>query len=106
MKQIAYGGGSLVTGDDIADALLDLSAALANSGRAMRIEVPAIDGDHNPETVSVVIGPASQMIGETVLLGDEITDERFVQNARRIIDELTSVTPQPFSAEQGPNTFT
>lgn len=77
MKRILYAGGSFLTGDSIADAVLDYAAELANAGKAAKIDVPALDLEQRPERVLLVIGPSSQLMAEPVSLGQEIDDEAF-----------------------------
>jgi hypothetical protein len=77
MKRILYAGGSFLTGDDIADAVMDYAAELANAGKAAKLVVPALDLEQRPEFVSLVIGPSSQLMAEPVATGREIDDEEF-----------------------------
>jgi len=83
MKRVLYAGGSFLTGDDIADAVLDYAAELANAGKAARLDVPALDLEQQPERVSLVIGPASQLLSEPIAVGQELEDPPFTQRVRR-----------------------
>ena len=83
MKRVLYAGGSFLTGDDIADAVLDYAAELANAGKAARLDVPALDLEQQPERVSLVIGPASQLLSEPIAVGQELEDETFTEAIRR-----------------------
>jgi hypothetical protein len=60
MREITYAGGSFVTSDEIAQALLEYGAALANADRAATVHVPAIAG--GAPDVTVLVGPASQLM--------------------------------------------
>ncbi|MEF2977163.1 hypothetical protein [Subtercola sp. YIM 133946] len=62
MKRISYSGGSFVTTDGVADALLHFVAALGSSHRAEAVEIPVIDADGEADTVQLVIGPASELV--------------------------------------------
>jgi hypothetical protein len=77
MKRILYAGGSFLTGDDIADAVLDYAAELANAGKAAKLVVPALDLEQQPEVVSLVVGPSSQLLAEPVSMGHELDDDVF-----------------------------
>jgi hypothetical protein len=90
MKRILYAGGSFQTGDAIAHAVLDYAAELANAGKAAKIDVPALDFEQRPEQVSLVVGPASQMLAEPVTLGRELDDDEFTENLRRLTGVLRS----------------
>ena len=83
MKRILYAGGSFLTGDRIADAVLDYAAELANAGKAAKVEVPALDLEQRPERVLLLIGPSSQLLAEPVSVGQEIDDETFTTELRR-----------------------
>jgi hypothetical protein len=83
VKRIRYAGGSFVTGDGIADAVLDYAAELANAGKAAKLDVPTVDLEQRSELVSLVIGPASQLLAEPVAAHRELRDEVFVTNVRR-----------------------
>lgn len=83
VKRILYAGGSFLTGDGIADAVLEYAAELANAGKAAKIDVPALDLEQRPEHVVLVIGPSSQLMAEPVSLGQEIDDEDFRQQLQR-----------------------
>ena len=83
MKRILYAGGSFITGDGIADAVLDYAAELANAGKSAKLEVPTLDLEQQPERVALVIGPASQLMSETVAADREIEDEVFTAQLHR-----------------------
>jgi hypothetical protein len=83
VKRLLYAGGSFLTGDRIADAVLDYAAELANAGKAVRLDVPALDLEQNQEWVSMVVGPASQIFAEPVSVGQEMEDETFITQLRR-----------------------
>lgn len=62
---MSYGGGAFVTTDEVAEALLEYAAVLANAGRAATLDVPAV-GAEGPEVLKVLVGPASQIVAEPV----------------------------------------
>lgn len=66
MRQITYGGGAFVTSDEIADALLEYAAALSNADRAATVHVPAIDTFGKTSDIQVLVGPASQLMSESM----------------------------------------
>ncbi len=82
MKRIMYAGGSFMTGDDIADAVLDYAAELANAGKAATLRVPTLDLEQEPESVSLVVGPSSQLLAEPVAAGHELSDDAFIETLR------------------------
>jgi hypothetical protein len=66
MKTVSYAGLSFSTADDIADALLQLAAALGQNERAETVDIPVIDDNGLATSVQLVIGPASQFISRPV----------------------------------------
>jgi len=90
VKRLLYAGGSFLTGDHIADAVLDYAAELANAGKAVRLDVPALDLEQHAEWVSMVVGPASQIFAEPVSVGQEMEDETFIAELRRKTSVLRS----------------
>lgn len=92
MKRILYAGGSFLTGDDIAEAVLDYAVALANAGKAAKVDVPALDLEQRPERVLMVIGPSSQLMAEPVALGRELDDDEFTAQLRLRTRVLQSKT--------------
>jgi hypothetical protein len=66
MKSVVYAGLTFLTGDEIADALLQLAAALGQNDRAETVEIPVITDDGVPSSVQLVIGPASQFMSRPV----------------------------------------
>ena len=66
MKSVTYAGLTFATADVIADALLQLAAALGQNEKAETVEIPVIEEDGRPNSVQLVIGPASQFISRHI----------------------------------------
>ena len=62
MKSIHYANDTLLTGDDIADALVDLAAELAQRESSVSVEVPVQFGVDDIRNVNFLLGPASQIV--------------------------------------------
>ena len=104
MKRISYAEDHLVTGDDIADAVMAYAQALAMRGRSDSIDVPAVDAGGSARLFSILVGPASQMLTSDVLTvdesrGDEITDARLVADLAARTAALSG--PSPVAVPQG-----
>lgn len=83
MKRISYAGGVIVTGDEIADTIMDYAAMLARAGIADHVRVPAIASDDSVFSVDLLIGPASQLIAEPVdSPHDDLVDRDLVEDLR------------------------
>ncbi len=66
MKSVSYAGLTFATADVIADALLQLAAALGQNERAETIDIPVVEESGRLSSVQLVVGPASQFISRPV----------------------------------------
>ena len=66
MRRVAYAGGTFVTSDRIAQAMLEYAAALANADRAATLHVPAVGDDGETHDVQVLVGPSSQLMADEI----------------------------------------
>jgi hypothetical protein len=64
MRRVRYAGGTFVTGDAEAEALLRYAAALAEVNRAAALRVPGLDDDDDVVDYDLLVGPASQLFVE------------------------------------------
>ena len=79
MKVIHYGQDKLVTGDEIADALVRYAEFLAMAGLAATVDIPVLDADGNVVMASVLLGPASQIVALSEDTdASEVIDEELV----------------------------
>lgn len=84
MKRITYAGGSIVTGDRLADVIMDYAAALARADLADHVRIPALSPDERITEYDLLIGPASQLIAEHVDIPvEELVDEDLVTELDR-----------------------
>ena len=105
MKRVIYAGSEFLTGDDITSALLTCSQALAEAGEAETVSVPVVEADGSISAVTVLIGPASQIVAKDAHMeGRELEDATAVARlnaiTRRhhpvaIVDGDGEVAPQP-----------
>ena len=103
MKCISYVGRELLTGDRIADAIMDYATVLARRARADRVDIPILVGDR-VSRVEVILGPASQIMAETVLdEREEPVDEELVADlemrAGRLRDPRPMAVPDSVGVE-------
>ncbi|QJU54539.1 hypothetical protein SCB71_15550 [Herbiconiux sp. KACC 21604] len=66
MKSVSYAGLTFETADEIADALLQLAAALGVNERSETVDIPVVEQNGDLSSVQLVIGPASQFISKPV----------------------------------------
>lgn len=103
MDRIHYAGDIFVTGTEIARALLEYASALAMTDRAATVEIPIVREGGAVSKASLVIGPASQLVTETVESSyAEIEDAGLVREFSRVAVEL-STWPHPVPSDEAPN---
>ncbi|GEK84303.1 hypothetical protein [Frigoribacterium faeni] len=98
MKRIHYADEYIVTGDDIADAVMAYARGLALKGRSDSVELPALTPEGEVGRFQVLLGPASQMVvsGEPDSLV-VIEDADLVADLRARIDGLEGPSARPSS---------
>lgn len=62
MKYISYENVDIMTGDRIADAVLDYAAVLGANGRTDTVAVPSVGFDGSLTETVILIGPASEFV--------------------------------------------
>jgi hypothetical protein len=93
MKRVHYAGQNFLTGDSIADALMEYATMLARRARADRVDVPVM-ADGRIQRMAVVLGPASQILAEPVDNGrEDPVDEELIGELRRRTALLRSPRP-------------
>lgn len=104
MKTVIYAGSEFVTGDDIALALLACGRALAEAGEAEAVQVPTREPDGTVGEVTVLIGPASQMVIRDVHVeGDELVDDVAVGRLNSIQRRLHPIASVDVAAPSDPD---
>lgn len=104
MKLIHYAGDELITGDAIADAVLDYAAALARNEGSVTLQIPVRFPDGRKSEATMLIGPASQLVALSSESDfEEIVDDELVASIRREITSMANARPQtvtPDNAEK------
>jgi hypothetical protein len=102
MKLIHYAGDELITGDAIADAVLEYAAALARADGSVTLEIPVRFPDGRSAWATILIGPASQLVA---VPHDseytELVDDALVAHIRDEIASLSNAHPQSAVADNG-----
>lgn len=80
MDRVHYAGHSILTGTEIAHALLNYAQALAEAAAAATMEVPTINGDGSRGRSELLIGPFSQIMSDAEHTEyEELVDEEVVR---------------------------
>jgi hypothetical protein len=92
MYRIHYAGDSLLTGTEIARALLDYASALARASSSATVSVPTRLADGSTGRSEILIGPASQLVSDAEPSEfEEVVDDDLV---RRFRAEIRKLRPQ------------
>lgn len=84
MKYIVYGENRVMTGNEIAKAVLAYAAALGQNGSTDIVDVPTADEQGFASTTEVLLGPASQIMVEDCPDDElEIEDDALVSELAR-----------------------
>lgn len=101
MREISYAGVSFITSDEIAGALLEYAAELANVEHAATVHVPAVGTLGERLDVEVMLGPASQMLsGPVANPGDEPDATEFLAE---IAGRVRDLRADGFAPAKRPN---
>ena len=94
MERIHYAGGVLLTGSEIADAIVDYAAALAARRTAASVDIPVRTPDGRTTRAHMLIGPSSQLVTEPIESEqDELVDEELVSSLRNATTALGNTRP-------------
>jgi hypothetical protein len=102
MKRILYSGGTIVTGDQVADAILEYASELARHEFSDTIDVPTITDAGLAGHTQLLLGPASQFVVEEYETGsDDPIDEGLVETIREKTAHLQAPKPIPSEGTSG-----
>lgn len=91
MERIHYAGDSLLTGTEIARALLEYANVLARAEQSATVDIPVRLSDGTIGRANFLIGPASQLVSETESSSfDEVSDAALVE---RLVLETAKLRP-------------
>ena len=67
MRRITYAGDTVITTDDVAEALVELTAAVANYGRAEAVRIPIVlEASGRTDEAELVIGVGNDVLSAPV----------------------------------------
>lgn len=88
MRRITYAGDTLVTTDEVAGALVTLTAAIANEGRAEAVRIPiALDESGSVDEADLVIGVGNDVLSAPVEWHGVVPD--FSAGAQTLRDHIS-----------------
>ena len=104
MERIHYAGDSILTGTDIARALLDYAQALALADRSDTVDIPIRREDGTVGTANMLIGPASQLVSESGSADDEADEAGELRNDEVVADMRRRIAllhnPRPMTDDE------
>jgi hypothetical protein len=94
MELMHYAGGELMTGDAIAKVVLEYAKALAMNDSSDEVVIPIRREDGSLGTAQLLIGPASQLVAETIPTDlDDVRDDELVQQLQQKAARLADPRP-------------
>jgi len=94
VKRIHYTDDHLVTGDAIAEAVVDYARALALQGNSDTVDLPGMDRNGVRQRFQMLLGPASQMlVAEEQTDEPDFEDDALVDDIRSRIHRLRGAEP-------------
>ena len=98
MREIHYANGRLVTSDEVAAAVMEYAAALANRNEAATLDVPALGLDDGESRVELLVGPASQLMSQPI--HDERTPPTDAEFLADVESRIAALTTRPRFASE------
>lgn len=77
MKRITYAGGTVETGDAVADALLDYVTTVSQAETNITVDIPVREPDGRIATHTVILGPATQLDVSDIDSSGPADEEKF-----------------------------
>ena len=100
MKRIHYVEDHVVTGDDIAAAVVSYARSLAIAGRSDTVDLPGLDDAGEARRYQLLLGPASQMlVSDEPWAGVEVLDAELVADIEARSAGIAG--PQPVATGEG-----
>jgi hypothetical protein len=102
VKRIHYADEYLVTGDEIAAAVVEYARALALQNKSDMVDLPGMDRGGVHQRFQILLGPASQMlVSEEQTDEVEIDEDHLIVDIEARIDRLRRVEPQTSDPTDG-----
>jgi hypothetical protein len=102
MKRILYSGGTIVTGDEVADAILEYASELARHDSSDTLDVPTLTDTGLAGHTQLLLGPASQFVVEEYeTSSDDPIDDGLVDTIREKTSHLQAPKPIPSESTSG-----
>lgn len=107
MRCVTYAGETVVTTDDVASSLIELTAAVAKEGQAEAVSIPIVTSDKKVAQADLVIGVGNDVLSAPLEWDDEEPD--FSHAAKELKDhrlfpraQLRAVDPDPYAGDDEP----
>jgi len=100
MKRIYYAGTSIVTGDELAEALLAYAQALASNRSSASVEIPILLPGGGTGSAQVVLGTASEIVAVAEAAdAADVVDGELTARLLSLTRELGSPSPRESGSE-------
>lgn len=106
MMELHYAGATAIISDEMAAALVEYAKTLGVAGSADALEVPSISEDGARGVLSMLVGPASQLVAEQTAHGDtDINDGAAIAIIQQKMRDLHPKVVMPSEPVEGEETL-
>ncbi|WP_278101111.1 hypothetical protein AB0870_04765 [Microbacterium proteolyticum] len=106
MRCVTYAGETVITTDDVASSLVELTAAVAKEGQAEAVSIPIVTEDKKVAQAELVIGVGNDVLSAPVEWAGEEPDfaawsedlrnhRLFPRSALRVVEPVSSDEDEP-----------
>jgi hypothetical protein len=97
VKRLHHAGGSVLTGDALADAVLDYARTLGNRHLLDVVDIPVINDDGELGQAQILIGSGIQLMSVSAAsTSPDLVDEGAVNAIRRQTADMSVARARPF----------
>jgi hypothetical protein len=101
MKRLFYAGGSVLTGDQLADAVIRLGRALGIRGQVSVADIPIIDDAGVQGRAQLLLGRGSQLMSVTSSTSKpEVEEPGTVETLDRLASDSATTTVLPLDTSE------
>jgi hypothetical protein len=94
-----YSSGAVVTGDGIADAVIEYAQELAKLETSDTVDIPVVLADGSIHEAQLLLGPASQLVALDDTPGNAFSDQREAAVIEELRRKISGLRPRAMPVE-------
>jgi hypothetical protein len=104
MKRIFHGGGSMLTGTDLADAVLEYARMIGQRHSVELVEIPVVDEQGSTQRAQLLVGEGNPLVSVTsASSGSELSEPETAQRLRAQARGSGIVRAVPLTEDENEN---